>query len=239
MDRTINNKRASANAANPPVRIAPAIEQDQPGLYEEEEILEPEAVPESRLRYFLFNPYLTLISRFFLGAILVISGIAKLGVPQAFTAMINGYQVPLPSFLVQLMAVALPPLELVLGILILAGLWTRFSAVMGGALMVMFLVAMTQAALRGLSPDCGCFSGPQSNPVGSALMTALGPIGTFLATETVGLGSILRDIVFLLMAVHLFLVPGIFSIDNWRYRHHAVEDVDGTQWVGDVEEATE
>jgi hypothetical protein len=36
----------------------------------------------------------------------------------------------------------------------------------------------------------------------------------------VGVGSIARDIVFLLMAVHLFFVPSIFSIDSWRSRHY-------------------
>lgn len=226
MDRTINDK--SAAAGSPSLRVSPATEQGRAGLSEDIN-LETQADQQSSIRRFLTNPYLTLISRFFLGTIFLLSGLTKLGVPQAFTASINGYEMPLPSFLVQVMAVGLPPLELALGVLLLVGLWTRFAAAIAGGLMVVFTIAMTQAAFRGLSPDCGCFSGPQSNPVGAAVMSALGPVGTFLASETVGVESIARDIAFLLMAVHLFFVPSIFSIDNWRARHYAEAEVEAME----------
>jgi len=103
---------------------------------------------------------------------------------------------------------------------LLAGLWTRISAIIAGALMLVFIVAMIQAMFRGLSPDCGCFAGAGSNPVGDAVMNALGPVGSYLANEKVGFESLIRDLVFLAMSVHLVLVPSIFSLDNLRYRSH-------------------
>ena len=80
----------------------------------------------------------------------MLSGMTKLGVPAAFTVSINSYEMPLPTLLVQVMSVALPPLELLLGVWLLIGLFTRFSAAVSGGLMVIFLIAMVQAALRGV-----------------------------------------------------------------------------------------
>lgn len=188
------------------------------------EIAEPQTAG-GRLPGFLLNPYLTLISRLVLGAIFIISGLTKLGIPSTFAASINSYEMPLPGPLVTIMAVGLPPLELAIGILLIVGLWTRISAAIAGALTVVFLVAMIQAMFRGLNPDCGCFAGPAaSNPVGNAVMQALGPVGDFLANERVGAESIIRDLIFLVMSAHLILVPGIFSIDNWRSRHNEAEE---------------
>jgi uncharacterized membrane protein YphA (DoxX/SURF4 family) len=194
----------------------------QPEAVEDEHVDEWEGrAVESRgpLMRFLLNPYLTLVSRLVLGLVFLLAGLTKLGVPSAFTASINSYEMPLPGPLVTLMAVGLPPLELALGLLILVGLWTRVSAAITGGLMIIFMVAMFQAIFRGLSPDCGCFAGPGgSNPVGQAVMNALGPIGTLLSNEKVGPDSVIRDLIFLLMSIHLVLVPTIFSVDSWRQR---------------------
>src|SRR6478672_1126378 len=119
---------------------------------------------ESRVPGSLRSPYLTLISRLVLGFIFLLSGLTKLGIPNTFAVSIQSYEMPLPAALVQLMAVALPPIELAIGLLLLAGLWTRISAIIAGALMLVFIVAMIQAMFRGLSPDCGCFAGAGSNP---------------------------------------------------------------------------
>ena len=177
-----------------------------------------EASPAGRLRRALSNPYLTLISRLVLGGIFILSGLTKLGVPAAFTASIVSYEVPLPPFVVQAMAVGLPPIELGLGIWLVLGLFTRFAAGVCVAMMIVFIGALGQAWARGLSPDCGCFAGPDGNPIGMAAVAALGPIGTFLTTGKAGWGTIVRDLVFLAMALHLFFVPTVFSIDQWRRR---------------------
>src|SRR5437870_3242988 len=64
---------------------------------------------------FLRGPYPTLVSRLGLGLIFLLSGLTKLGVPGAFQASIESYEMPLPAEFVRLMAVGLPPLELGLG----------------------------------------------------------------------------------------------------------------------------
>jgi len=175
---------------------------------------------------FLTGPWPTLVSRLALGFIFALAGLTKLGVPATFTASIQSYEMPLPDFLVQAMAYALPALELGLGIWLLIGLFTRFSAAVSGGLLIIFLVALIQATLRGLSPDCGCFVGAQGNPVGLAVVNALGPLGTFLTTEQAGVGAVIRDLVFLLMAVDLWFVPTIFAVDQLRSRGQDEEYAD-------------
>ncbi|HUS15318.1 MAG TPA: MauE/DoxX family redox-associated membrane protein [Chloroflexia bacterium] len=177
------------------------------------------------IRRVLTNPYLTLVSRLVLGGIFFLAGLTKLGVPAAFRASINSYEMPLPAELVQAMAVWLPPLELGVGLWILVGLFTRFAAALSSGLMIVFLVALVQAMARGLSPDCGCFSGPDGNPIGLAVLNALGPVGSFLTTGQVGPATIIRDLTFLAMGVHLMVVPTVFGIDNLR-RRGTVETAD-------------
>ncbi len=175
------------------------------------------AVPLAlRVRHFLTGPYPTLISRLVLGGIFFLSGLTKLGVPAAFTESINSYEMPLPAALVQIMAVGLPPLEILIGLGLLFGVLTRLWAGISTGLMIVFTIAMLQAAARGLDPNCGCFAGPTGNPLGLQLVQALGPIGTFLANERVGVVSITRDLIFLLMGIHLLRVPMIWSFDSWR-----------------------
>src|SRR4051794_32973383 len=168
---------------------------------------------------FLSGPYPTLVSRLALGLIFLLSGLTKLGVPDAFQASIESYEMPLPSALVHLMAVGLPPLELGIGAWLVIGLFVRFSAGVSAGLLVIFLIAMIQAVFRGLDPNCGCFlGGPQENPLATNIIRALGPLGTWLTEEKVGVGSVTRDVVFLLMSIHLLFVPTIFALDNLRNR---------------------
>ncbi len=169
--------------------------------------------------------YLTLVSRLALGSVFSLAGLAKLGVPEAMAENIKSYSMSLPPDLVNLMAVALPPLELGLGIWILLGLFTRFSAGVTALLMIVFTIAVTQAWARGLDINCGCFGGPTSNATGKAILKALGPVGTFLTDEKAGLETVLRDVVLFLMSLHLIFVPTIFSIDSLRRRSHAAATV--------------
>ena len=192
-----------------------------------------EAAPVSPWRRFwdfLRGPYPTLVSRLGLGGIFLLAGLTKLGVPASFADDIRAYELPLPDPLVQIMAVGLPPLEVGLGVWLLAGLFTRFAAAISGGLMAIFLIAISQAAARGLDINCGCVPGPQgtsgptANAFGLALVQALGPLGTYLTTEKVGWESIIRDTIFLLMAIHLVVVPTTLGIDSWRRaRHQAAE----------------
>ena len=54
---------------------------------------------------------------------------------------------------------ALPFVEIVLGVLLVLGLFTRPVAIVSTLLMVAFIIGISQAWARGLTIDCGCFGG--------------------------------------------------------------------------------
>lgn len=182
--------------------------------------IEGQTTRRSPLLRFLTNPYLTLVSRFVLGSIFVLSGLSKITNPSGFADSIRSYEVGLPDAVVNTMATVLPILELGLGIWILAGLFTRFAAAVAGGLMVVFLVAIGQAWARGIEADCGCFAGGEGATPTFAenIMKSLGPVGSFLSDAQIGPVPIIRDLIFLLLAIHLFFVPTVWSLDQLRNR---------------------
>jgi hypothetical protein len=63
-----------------------------------------------------------------------------------------------PESLINIMAILLPWLELVCGVLIIVGVFVRGSALLIGAMLAVFIVALSSAILRGLDISCGCFT---------------------------------------------------------------------------------
>src|SRR5438034_207400 len=104
------------------------IEDEQSDALDTVEPDSPIRNPQSAFRNFLTGPYPTLISRLVLGSIFLIFGMTKLGVTEGFAQTINDYSMPVTDPVVQIMAFVLPPLEIGLGIWLLVGLFTRFSA---------------------------------------------------------------------------------------------------------------
>ena len=99
-----------------------------------------------------------LLARLFLGAVLVVAGLLKVGHPLTSQRAVQAYDL-LPLGLAGVVGLALPFLEIVLGVLLVLGLFTRPVAVVSTLLMVAFVVGIAQAWARGLTIDCGCFGG--------------------------------------------------------------------------------
>ena len=89
---------------------------------------------------------------------LIAAGALKVVEPASSVAAVRAYQL-LPDWLVTPVGWGLPFLEFALGLLLVAGLFTRQVAFASGVLFVLFIVAVASAAARGLSIDCGCFGG--------------------------------------------------------------------------------
>jgi uncharacterized membrane protein YphA (DoxX/SURF4 family) len=97
------------------------------------------------------------IARILLGAIFIYASIDKLLHPLEFARIIDAYRI-LPENLVIVVAAILPFLELICGILLIAGVWVVPSLIWIGLLLIVFVAGMVQAHFRGLAIDCGCFS---------------------------------------------------------------------------------
>ena len=144
------------------------------------------------------QPWLGLISRLVLGGVLFIAGYLKVSTPDKSQMAVRAYEV-LPISLANLIGLLLPYVEIGIGLLLILGVYTRISAALGGAIMVIFIVAIAQAWARGLTIDCGCFGGG----------------GQVAASETKYLSEIIRDTALVLLALYLIRYPNTkFSIDK-------------------------
>ena len=95
--------------------------------------------------------------RFFLGAVFLWAGGTKIVNPHDFATIISNYQL-LPDLLVNIMAVWLPWIEVLCGILLICGLWVEGSLVVINTLLIIFIAALISNWIRGIDVDCGCFA---------------------------------------------------------------------------------
>lgn len=103
--------------------------------------------------------WLELVLRIVLGAIFVYAAWVKLRDPwELYALAINSYEV-LPLWAVEIVARALPWLELAIGVGLIAGIWLRISATVTSLLLMVFFVLMVRAFAKGMQINCGCFGG--------------------------------------------------------------------------------
>lgn len=160
--------------------------------------------PSSVLLRALTNPYVSLASRLILGGVFLYAGVSKVFDPGALAASIRSYELPLPEGFVTLWAHALPLLEILLGLYLLIGLFSRASAWSASGLIVLFSVVLIQGAVRGLEIDCGCF--------GSTTPTTASSLWV----------DVMRDLGLLALALQLvYAAPGKFSLDARLHRRKA------------------
>ena len=149
-------------------------------------------------KFLKFQPWLTLLSRLILGGALLIAGGLKVGNPQKSAMSVRAYEI-LPIDLANFLGYALPWLEIAVGSLLIVGALVKICSVISGVTMFIFIIAISQAWVRGLSIDCGCFGGG----------------GAIDPSQTKYLSEIIRDILFLLLAIFLYRFPKCrFSLDK-------------------------
>ena len=123
---------------------------------------------------------LVLICRIFLGFLFIYASLEKILQPEEFAKQV-GYYKALPFGLENLLAIVLPWTELIVGICLLAGLFVDGAALLSIFMMLVFILAISQAMLRGIDITCGCFK-------------------VSADSEKLGLHTIIRDIIFLIMS---------------------------------------
>ena len=104
----------------------------------------------------LASPWLTVRVQIALGVFFVVAALPKVVDPPAFAHMIYNYRI-VPGALVNLMGLVMPWVELMTGIALILGIWTRTSAALIGAMLGVFIVAISINLARGNAIDCGCF----------------------------------------------------------------------------------
>ena len=144
------------------------------------------------------QPWLTLLARLILGAVLLVAGALKVpNLPKSAMAVRAYEMLPIP--IANFLGYTLPWIEIGLGLLLIVGVTVKISAALGGLTMLAFIIAISQAWARGLSIDCGCFGGG----------------GTIDPEDTKYLSEIIRDIGLMALGIFLYLYPkGRFAIEK-------------------------
>jgi putative oxidoreductase len=131
----------------------------------------------SAMRGLLASAYLSFVSRLVLGGVFLYAGASKVLDPGGLAVSIRSYGLGLPEWFVTFSAYSLPLIEVLLGVYLLVGLFTRASAWAANVLLVVFLAALAQGALRGLEIDCGCFGSGFGDGASSLWIDVLRDLG--------------------------------------------------------------
>jgi uncharacterized membrane protein YphA (DoxX/SURF4 family) len=110
-----------------------------------------------KIKNILSSRPLQVLARLILGGIFIYASLDKIVHPLEFAKIIKNYQI-LPDFLITLPALILPWLELLAGVFLIAGIWTRSAALLLSMLLLAFVLALGVNAVRGINISCGCFS---------------------------------------------------------------------------------
>ncbi|MFA8343337.1 MAG: MauE/DoxX family redox-associated membrane protein [Rhodothermaceae bacterium] len=113
----------------------------------------------------LNNKYLLLVIRVFIGGFFIFSSIDKINDPESFASAIENYRF-FPVFVINLIAITLPWIELVTGLLLLLGVKVKENSFVINLLLVAFNFLIIIALIRGLDIDCGCYGSAYSQKAG-------------------------------------------------------------------------
>ena len=108
------------------------------------------------MKGFLENRWFLLVLRLVVGGTFIYAGASKIGDPLAFADSIATFEV-LPAQLINLVAIALPPFEVMVGGFLVIGIFKEHAALSLLILTGLFMILLLQAIVRRLEVDCGCF----------------------------------------------------------------------------------
>ena len=105
---------------------------------------------------FIRSLNLPLIFRVILGIIFIYASYDKILDPAGFSKNIHNYHVT-PIAIENLAALIIPWLELIIGVFLIFGLFLEGTTNIIIALLVFFIIILSQAVFRGIDIHCGCF----------------------------------------------------------------------------------
>lgn len=126
-------------------------------------------------------------ARLGIGAILFLSGALKFRHLHRFQVLASSYRL-LPKPAADLGTLVLPPLEVVLGALLVVGEVTRLVSVCAAVLFALFACLLAAAIRRGTAVECGCG-------------------GVLAASESVGWSAVIRNAFAVCVLVGLTIAP--------------------------------
>ncbi|MCP4600420.1 MAG: DoxX family membrane protein [Proteobacteria bacterium] len=141
----------------------------------------------NRLLAWSGHAWLALPMRWYLGYVFIYACLHKIAHPESFAVDVATYSI-LPLFLVNLMAIALPWVELAAGVMLIIGFRSRAAGLVISGMMVMFMIALLIALSQGLDMSCGCFASQGAQ-----------------GEDPISYKTVLRDAGWLTLALYIFL----------------------------------
>lgn len=143
----------------------------------------------------LAGPGLAWVFRVTLGLVFIVASLDKIAHPDDFAVAIANYRL-VPQGCINLMAICLPWIEVLAGLLLVLGLWIRPGLLVVEGLLAVFVGAIISALHRNLDISCGCFS-------------------TDPAAHNMTRWTLYWDIIWLGMGLHALLLDrGLLSVRN-------------------------
>ena len=106
--------------------------------------------------YFFNSPYFLLFARLCVGGVFIASAVTKMVDREGTAAGMSRYPF-LPSGFGRFIAYTFPYLELIVGAMLVLGLFTRYAAVASVAMYVLFTALITYDLTQGQNQSCHCF----------------------------------------------------------------------------------
>ena len=144
------------------------------------------------LRRILTHPYVALVLRLYLGGLFIYASMYKISYTAEFAENIASYQI-VPYWAVNLAAIVMPWTELICGILLVVGVRSKAAAVMIAGMLILFTAAIFISLIREIPIGCGCFHSLE---------------------EPMDWTTLLRDLVWLAMAVHVYLFDSALQLER-------------------------
>src|SRR5688500_6053754 len=94
-----------------------------------------------RMKDWLSHPWLTVRVQIALGIIFVVAAWPKIVDPPSFAHMIYNYRI-LPGTLINISSLVMPWVEIVAGLALILGIWTRPARWIIGLLLAVFMIAI-------------------------------------------------------------------------------------------------
>lgn len=138
------------------------------------------------------HPLPALAFRLYMGGLFVYAAMYKINYAAEFASTIASYRI-VPWWGVNLMAVFMPWLELVAGVMLLAGFRLKAAAAVIAGLLVIFIAGLVINLLRGSSISCGCFH---------------------TLEDAISWWTVLRDLAWLAMTLHVFHFDRYIQVDR-------------------------
>ena len=155
------------------------------------------------------HAWLGLIARLVTGGVWIVAGALKVTDPASSIAAVRAYEL-LPGSLVEPVGTTLPAVELVVGLALVVGAFTRGAAAVSALLFAAFIIGIASVWARGIEIDCGCFGGG-------------GPKKDAAASYP---WEIARDVALLAASCYLVVVRRTrFAVDNLLFPSRASNDV--------------